>query len=159
MVKRYRNREALLKLSILFVTLLFSTICFAQTTANIRKGLMLYGYDPISYYNSDKPVKGLAALKADINGVTYQFANEANKKIFLTNPKKFEPQYEGWCATAVAKGFKLDIDPENYKVTDGKLYFFYKGWKGDAKKDWVKDEPGSIKKADSNWPKVKVSEE
>ena len=131
---------------------------FAQGTANVRKGVMLYGYDPVSYF-AEKPAKGSPAIKAEVGGLTYLFATETNKKLFVANPKKYEPQYEGWCATAVAKGYKYDIDPANYKVTDGKLYLFYKGWKGDAKKDWVKDEPGSIKSADSKWPEVKKSEE
>ena len=133
-------------------------VAFAGS-ANVRKGVMLYGYDPVSYYGSQKPLKGNPAIKAEVKGLTYYFSSEENKKTFSADPKKYEPQYEGWCATAVAKGYKYDIDPENYKVTDGKLYLFYKGWKGDAKKDWVKDEPASIKEAESNWPKVKTSEE
>lgn len=139
--------------------MIFASLSYADTTANLRKGVMLYGYDPISYFTSEKPLKGSPTIKAEVNGLTYQFANEANKKLFVADPKKYEPQYEGWCATAVAKGYKFDIDPENYKVTDNKLYLFYKGWRGDAKKDWVKDEPGSIKSADSKWPVVKKTEE
>lgn len=142
-----------------FITAMFyiSTL-WAGTTANLKKGVMLYGYDPVSYYGT-KPLKGNPAIKAEVGGLTYLFVTVENKKAFVDNPKKYEPQYEGWCATAVAKGYKYDIDPENYKVTDGKLYLFYKGWKGDAKKDWVSNESESIKKADSNWPKVKSTEE
>lgn len=147
-----------MKFLLLLSTLLVTAFVFAGT-ANVRKGVMLYGYDPVTYFKSDKPLKGNPAIKADVNGLTYQFANEENKKLFLANPKTYEPQYEGWCATAVVKGYKYDIDPENYKVTNGKLYLFYKGWRGDAKKDWVNGEPENIKKADSNWPQVKNTEE
>ena len=148
-----------MKLKAFCLSLFVSFAAFGQSSANVRKGIMLYGYDPVTYYTSEKPAKGNSAIKAEVGGLTYLFASETNKKLFLGNPKKYEPQYEGWCASAVAKGYKFDIDPENYKVTDGKLYLFYKGWKGDAKKDWVKDEPGSIKNADVNWPKVKTTEE
>ena len=129
------------------------------STANIRDGVMLYGYDPVTYFTSANPAKGKKEIRATVDGLTYQFATEDNKKLFTADPQKYRPQYQGWCATAVAGGYKYDIDPENFKVTDGKLYLFYKGWKGDAKKDWVKNEPDSIKKADQNWPTVKTSKE
>lgn len=138
---------------------MISILSYADTTANVRNGVMLNGYDPVSYYNSAKPTQGKTEIKAAVDGLIYIFSSEENKKYFLADPKKYEPRYEGWCATAVADGYKFDIDPENYKITDGKLYLFYKGWRGDAKKDWVKNESGNIKKADANWPKVKVSEE
>ena len=146
--------KTLVSLSILLIAI----FAFGGT-ANIRKGVMLYGYDPVSYYTSEKPVKGSEKIKAEVNGLTYLFSTEANKKLFLAAPKQYEPQYEGWCATAVGKGYKYDIDPENFKVTNGKLYLFYKGWNGDAKKDWVVSEPDSIKKANTNWPQVKNTEE
>jgi len=143
------------------LSLFYSILVWAgpTNTANVRDGVLLYGYDPVSYFSATKPVKGKAEIKATVDGQNYLFSNEENRKLFVANPKKYQPQYEGWCATAVAKGFKYDIDPENFKITDGKLYLFYKGWKGDAKKDWVKDEAGNIKTADQNWPKVKTTEE
>ncbi len=131
----------------------------AKTTANLREGVMLYGYDPVTYFTQSKPLRGTSAFQLQQNDVVYHFANQKNKDEFSKNPQKYSPQYEGWCATAVAEGYKYDIDPLNYKVTDGKLYLFYKGWKGDAKKPWLKNEPEQIKKADSNWPKVKITEE
>jgi len=131
----------------------------AGQTANTENGIALKGYDPVTYFRSDKAQKGSQNISADDAGVKYLFANEENKKEFLKTPSKYKPAFEGWCATAVAGGYKYDIDPENYKITDGRLFLFYKGWKGDAKKDWVKNEPESIKKADSNWPKVRESKE
>ncbi|MBY0451952.1 MAG: hypothetical protein K2P92_02880 [Bdellovibrionaceae bacterium] len=148
-----------LRTLIALITFLSLSLAWADSTANIRKGVMLYGYDPVTYFKDGKPQKGKESIKADVGGVTYLFANEENKKAFVAEPKKYEPQYEGWCATAVAGGYKYDIDPENYKITDGKLYLFYKGFLGDAKKDWVKDEPAQIKKANVQWPNVRNTKE
>lgn len=117
------------------------------------------GYDPVSYFTQSKPEKGSDKFTAEFEGAVYRFSNEANKALFQKEPKKFAPAYEGWCATAVAGGYKYDIDPENFKVTNGRLFLFYKGWKGDAKKDWVKDEVASTKKADELWPTVKGTKE
>ena len=131
----------------------------AGDTANLEKGVILKGYDPVSYFKGGHPVKGKTDIKSDLNGVTYLFSSKENQAEFLKDPKKYEPTYEGWCATAVASGSKVDIDPENYKVTNGRLFLFYKGWKGDAKKTWNEDEGGNIKKADMNWPSVRESKE
>ena len=131
----------------------------AGGTANLEKGVILKGYDPVSYFKGGHPAKGKPELKAEIDGVTYLFSTTENKTEFMKSPKKYQPAYEGWCATAVASGSKSDIDPESFKVTDGRLFLFYKGWKGDAKKDWIKDESGSIKKADTNWPTVRETKD
>lgn len=148
-----------LKLALcLFFSIGFSIASFASDTANIQNGIILKSYDPVSYFSSAKPAKGLETFSAKQDGVTYLFSSEENLKAFLKDPKKYQPAYEGWCATAVAKGYKYDIDPENFKITNGRLFLFYKGWKGDAKKDWIKDEAESIKNADNNWAKVRVSE-
>jgi YHS domain-containing protein len=139
--------------------LLWASGAAVAGTANIRDGYHLHRYDPVSYFQASGPKKGLESISIDQNGGKYLFATEKNREDFLQNPKKFTPEYEGWCATAVAGGYKYDIDPENYKVTNGRLFLFYKGWKGDAKKSWLKDEVGQTKLADQNWPKVKESEE
>ncbi len=148
-----------MKTFIALFTFLSLSLAWADSTANLRKGVMLYGYDPVTYFKDGKPQKGKETFKADVGGVTYLFATEENKKSFVADSKKYEPQFEGWCATAVAGGYKYDIDPENYKITDGKLYLFYKGFLGDAKKDWVKDEPDQIRKANGLWPKVRTTKE
>ncbi len=129
-----------------------------KSEANVDDGVILKGYDAVSYFEGQKPVMGKKEIAATKDGVTYLFATEANKKKFEADSKRYTPAYEGWCATAVAGGYKFDIDPENYKITNGRLFLFYKGWRGDAKKDWVKDEPKQIEKADANWPKVRVME-
>lgn len=150
-----------MKSIVLFVSFLaLSTPVWADpVTANLENGVILKGYDPVSYFTSKTPAKGKAEIQSHFNGITYFFSTLENKKIFDENPKKFQPEYEGWCATAVAGGYKYDIDPENYKITDGRLFLFYKGWKGDAKKSWIQHETESIKKADTNWPHVKGTKE
>lgn len=151
----------------MFKIVLFIVICslsvFAKTTANVNKsGVILDGYDPVAYFTEGKPVKGNPQLSFQADEVTYNFSSQKNKDLFVNSPKKYTPQYQGWCATAVAKGKKYKIDPTSYKITDGRLFLFYKedGWLGgDAKKEWIKDETKSIKNADSNWPAVKESKE
>lgn len=149
-----------MKLIILsFLTTLLSLTAGAASTANLDDGVILKGRDPVSYFKNEKPKKGNPKISATVDGATYLFSSEENRTEFLANKDKYAPAYEGWCATAVAGGYKYDIDPDNYKITDGRLFLFYKGFLGDAKKDWVKDEPAQITKADKQWPTVKLTEE
>ena len=117
-------------------------------------GLALQGYDPVSYFDGGKPQKGKPELTADVNGATYRFASDANRQKFLAEPAKYEPAYGGWCATAMADGKKVEIDPTDYKVTDGRLFVFYKSLLHDARKDWVNNEPAQRDKADANWKRI-----
>jgi YHS domain-containing protein len=116
--------------------------------------LALAGHDPVGYQTEGKALKGSAVFAAQHLGVTYHFATDANRKMFLTAPEKYAPTYGGWCATAMAKGKKVEIDPTNFKVTNGRLFLFYKGFFADARPDWVKDEPAQTARADANWKQI-----
>jgi YHS domain-containing protein len=114
----------------------------------------LSGYDPVGYFTLNKALKGRKEINAQHRGVTYWFASEENKKLFTESPAKYLPTYGGWCATAMAKGEKVEIDPTNFKVTNGRLFLFFKAFYANALKDWNKDEPGQTAKADANWKKI-----
>jgi thioredoxin-dependent peroxiredoxin len=112
------------------------------------------GYDPVAYFTQGKALKGRKELSAIHHGVTYYFASEDDRKAFAASPAKFVPTFGGWCATAMAKGEKVEIDPTNFKVTNGRLFLFFKAFYANALKDWNKDEPNLTVKADSNWKKL-----
>jgi hypothetical protein len=84
----------------------------------------------------------------------YYFSSAENKEAFKRSPSKYEPEYGGWCAYAMGKnGEKVNIDPETFKILDGKLYLFYNKYFNNTLTDWNKDETNLKKKADANWPK------
>ncbi|HTI69447.1 MAG TPA: YHS domain-containing (seleno)protein [Candidatus Limnocylindria bacterium] len=116
--------------------------------------LALQGYDPVAYFTENRAVKGSAEYLGNYRGVAYRFASDANRKRFQESPEKYLPTYGGWCATAMAKGEKVEIDPTNFKVTDNRLFLFYKGLWGNARKDWEKDEANETRKADAHWKKI-----
>ncbi|SFE81077.1 YHS domain-containing (seleno)protein [Thermoflexibacter ruber] len=121
---------------------------------NLEKGIALQGYDPVSYFDG-KPTKGNTSIKHTHKGVAYYFVNQANADKFKSNPDKYEPAYGGWCAYAMgAKGEKVSIDPETYKITNGKLFLFYNKFFNNTLKEWNKDEINLGKKADENWSKI-----
>ncbi|MFM2167875.1 MAG: hypothetical protein RIS79_2246 [Verrucomicrobiota bacterium] len=116
--------------------------------------LAIQGYDPVTYFTQGKAVMGNASFKTQHEGVTYHFSSAETLTSFTAAPAKYLPSYGGWCATAMAKGDKVEIDPKNFKVTNGRLFLFFSAWYGDAKKTWLKDEAGQESKADANWKKL-----
>ena len=141
-------------------------ICFTASMAisqktdriksyNVSKGLAIEGYDAVAYFKLNKAVKGKEDFAVKDKGVLYYFSSKANKDEFFKNASKFEPQYGGWCAYAMgASGEKVEIDPETFKIVDGKLYLFYHSFTNNTLNTWNKDEAGLKFKADKNWDKI-----
>ena len=148
------------------VFVLSAGISFADETAKgevfvTADNVAVKGYDVVSYVDDNKAVPGAKEYAAEYSGVTYYFSTEENKQAFLANPEKYLPQYGGWCAYGVgAVKQKFPIDPEVFKVVDGKLYLFFNGETPDGKQlntivPWNEDEANLINQADANWPAVK----
>jgi len=125
-----------------------------QKQFNIDKGLAIEGYDPVAYFTAGKAVKGKSDITATHNGVTYRFASTQDRDKFNAAPDKYEPQYGGWCAYAMgAKGEKVEVDPETFKIIDGKLYLFYNKFFNNTLESWNKDEARLKTHADQSWTK------
>lgn len=114
-------------------------------------GTALKGYDPVAYFKEGRPVKGKDEFRHDWMGAKWYFASGANRDEFARNPEKYAPQFGGYCSWAVANGYTASIDPEAWKIVDGKLYLNYSK---DVQKKWEQDIPGFIKKGNENWPKL-----
>jgi hypothetical protein len=82
-------------------------------------------------------------------GATWRFASAEHRDMFAASPEQYAPRYGGYCSYAVSQGHTASIDPEAWKIVDGKLYLNYS--KG-VQKMWEKDQAGYIGKADANWP-------
>lgn len=114
-------------------------------------GLAIRGTDPVAYFTQGKPVPGVAAYEYVWNNATWRFVSAENRDKFMANPEKYAPQYGGFCAWAVSQGYTASIDPNAWRIVDGKLYLNYSQR---IQKRWEKDISGNIAKADANWPQV-----
>lgn len=120
-----------------------------------KNGLAIKGYDPVSYFTGKKALEGKKDITLTTEGITYRFATTQHRDLFKSSPGKYQPQFGGWCAYAMgATGEKVDIDPETFKLIDGKLYLFYNAFFNNTKKTWNKDENNLKAKADANWAKI-----
>ncbi len=132
---------------LLFLILLFSVQSVSaqgddirKKNFNIKKNVAIEGYDPVSYF-ANKPTEGESKWSASYKGVTYQFSSAANLTKFNASPEKYEPAYGGWCAYAMGEtGEKVKVDPETFKIVDGKLLLFYNFWGNNTLSDWNKNE-------------------
>jgi len=115
----------------------------------IVKGVAVGGYDPVAYFTDGKPVQGKPEFALDHGGAKWLFATAANRDAFKAEPAKFEPQYGGHCAFAVASGYTAKGDPQAWTIANGKLYLNYNQ---SVKKGWEADIPGFVKKGDASWP-------
>jgi len=119
------------------------------TPSLAKSPLALTGYDPVSYFSGDRPSRGKADFTAQHRGLTYRFASAQNRDAFKANPARYAPQYDGYCAYGVSRGYKVGVDPLAYKVVSGKLYVNYSK---SVQRTWSRDISGYIAKANKNWP-------
>lgn len=161
MTMKLRLRD--ITVTLLTVLLSFNTTLFAQSEQYLPKkhfntdnaGVAIAGYDAVSYFTKQEPVKGKKEYAVNDDGITYYFATSSNRDLFKANPKKYEPQYGGWCAYAMGeKGEKVEVDPETFKIVDGKLYLFYNRFFNNTLTSWNKNEVKLKTQADKNWDKI-----
>jgi YHS domain-containing protein len=142
-----------------FILLSFQLV--AQVEPISKDGVAIGGFDLVAYFLPGKATQGYAEYAFKYKGVNYYFSSVSNKNAFALNPEKYLPQFDGWCALAVGEQKKkVNINPETFKVTDGKLYLFYNsshklsGTKFNSLEPWLKNESKLIQKANVNWQEV-----
>ncbi|MEM9328326.1 MAG: YHS domain-containing (seleno)protein [Bacteroidota bacterium] len=122
---------------------------------NLKGGLAISGYDPVSYFEDSGPRKGTKAHQFDYQGATYFFADRENQQAFAQSPEQYIPAYGGWCAYAMgASGDKVKIDPKTYKIIDDRLYLFYNFWGNNTLTSWNDDEEVLKTDADRYWTQL-----
>ncbi len=113
-----------------------------------EEGKALKGYDPVAFFTEHKPVLGKEEFPYNYNDALWLFASESNLNKFKNNPEKYQPQYGGYCAFGMSKGYKAPVEIDTWSIVEGELYFNYNK---DVQKEWTKDQENLIDIADENW--------
>ena len=116
-----------------------------------KEGIAIKGHDPVEYFTHNRPAKGDPTRTVTYQGATYRFASEENKKLFEENPARYAPQFGGFCAYAVSKGYTASIDPAAFQIVDGRLLLQNSL---SVRDKFSKDTAGNVRKADANWPSL-----
>lgn len=112
----------------------------------------IQGYDVVSYHTGKRPVRGNGNFVVEHAGATYLFSGKASQELFQENPEKYVPAFGGYCAFGVSVGKKFVGDPEVWRVVDGRLYL---NLDTGIQHEWLKDVPGRIRMANSQWKKIR----
>lgn len=113
------------------------------------RGVALQGYDPVSFFIAGAPVKGKPDLSVRHGSATYYFASEESRAAFEAEPERYTPQFGGFCAWAVSRGYTAKVEIDTWQVVDGRLILNYD--RG-VKRKFNEDVAGNLRRADGNWP-------
>ena len=86
--------------------------------------LAIKGYDPVAYFTLGKPTKGTPEFAYDWDDHRYLFVSAEHRDRLKVDQVRYSPQFGNYCAMALAKGQIVVANPENWLVSDGKLYVF-----------------------------------
>lgn len=148
------------KISLLFLVIsvvLFGFTHGSESPYNVDHGVMLDGIDVVSIL-SGKAEKGNSKFAKVVDGVTYYFLSKSNLEKFSVNESKYLPAFGGWCAYAmVEKPQKVEVDPDTYKIVNGRLLLFYNAWGINTLEKWNKwgDDAKYYALAQKNWEILK----
>jgi hypothetical protein len=139
------SRPNAIRLVLLVAAALLATSLPSVATEKVA--LAIKGYDPVAYFTIGKPAPGLPAIAYEWDEHHYRFSRAEHRELFKADPVRYAPQFANFCAMALARGELVEADPENWLISDGKLYIFGKPSGGDR---FQQDLAGNIIKADQN---------
>ena len=129
-------------------------VAFGASAADevfVTDSVAIRGYDPVAYFTEGKPVKGEPEYQHAWNGATWRFASRENLELFGADPARYAPQFGGFCAYGLSRGYKVGTDPEAFTIRDGKLYLNYSI---PVRTTWLKHTDVYIERGFANWTKL-----
>ena len=148
------------KMTLMILIIIMANIAYAQSVNMDASKLANNGFDVVNYFTTNTAEKGSIEFSTINDGATYYFVSAENLKSFKENPSNYLPQFDGYCAFAVAKmNKKVPVNPETFRIDDGKLYLFYNDfWEGkpfNTIVPWLNNEAEMEKMAMNNWKTLK----
>ena len=110
--------------------------------------VMLKGADVTTYFTQGKYTPGTSQFKSVYEGVVFRFASADNKALFDKEPRKYLPEFGGYCANGIVYGIPWGGDADTWTMLNGKLYIF--GGQG-SKDGFEVDVPKHLALAEQYW--------
>jgi len=125
---------------------------FSQTAPVFSENeVALRGADPVAYFTESTHRIGDDRNAAMWNGTTWHFTSAANRDVFAADPEAYAPQYGGYCAFAMSRGYIAPTVPEAWTIVDTRLYL---NFSLSVRTQWARDIPGNIALANQYWPGI-----
>lgn len=117
----------------------------------------IQGYDPVAYFTDGRATMGSPKISKKWLGATWYFASVQHRDAFISEPVRYAPQFGGFCTGGMsAKEASANLDPEAFRIVDGKLFLF--SGKGGLEEDFDANPAPVIAKAEAQWPAVEAKE-
>src|ERR1700730_1507434 len=142
-----------LKPSAALLGFLFATVLVPAARSEEPK-LSISGYDPVAYFTDGKPVPGKSEFEYLWHKLRWRFADGAHRELFVKDPDRYTPQYDGYCAMGTTNdgaAHKDTVDPEAWAIIDGRLYLTHNQYWLQV---WREKAEEYIKRGDVNWQAV-----
>jgi YHS domain-containing protein len=155
MTRRVRNSVSAAFFAVAAIAGVGSAFANDSVNTGYFGGVAIMGYDAVAYFTDGRAVKGSEEFSYDWLGTPWHFASKEHREMFMSEPAKYAPQYGGYCAAEVAGSgsVTVNVDPEAFKIIDGKLYLIYDPGNAATFADNASD---LVPKADVNWPVVEA---
>ena len=141
-----RPRSSAALVGLLFVALAASAARCGETR------LAIGGYDTVAYFTDAKPVPGKTEFEYVWHRLRWRFASGEHRDLFVKDPDRYSPQYDGYCAMGTsndAAAHKDTVDPEAWAIVDGKLYLTHNQYWLQV---WREKAEEYIRRGDASWP-------
>jgi YHS domain-containing protein len=86
--------------------------------------VMLAGHDVVAYWTLQRHAAGSPQIKSVYEGVTFRFASAEHKALFDKEPRKYMPQFGGYCANGLVFGIPWGGDADTWRIENGRLFIF-----------------------------------
>jgi len=139
---------------VLLVLGLFFILMVGSIARADEPRLSISGYDPVAYFTDGKPLQGKPEFEYVWRRLRWRFASDMHRDLFIKDPQRYAPQYDGYCAMGAADqaaAHKDTVDPEAWAIVDGKLYLVHtRYWL----EKWRERAEEYIRRADADWAVV-----
>jgi hypothetical protein len=140
------SRRSAIRGLILLVTG-FPLAAASRCNAAEKTPLAIKGYDPVAYFTDGKPKRGLPEIEYEWDEHRYRFLRAEHRELFKADPVHYAPQFADFCAMSLAGREIVEADPENWLISEGKLYLFGKSIGPDL---FLKDLAANVARANQN---------
>lgn len=157
MMTRYSRRASL---GLMAATLALPSIIATRAQAGREQeffqdsmGYALNGYDPVAYFEIEEAAKGTLDHALEERWTTWLFTRVEYRELYQADPDRYTPQFNGFCAEAMARGYKRRSDPTLWVKIDGKVYLHYSVVDQNR---WAEDIRGNIRLAEKKWEEIRT---
>ncbi|MBN1871808.1 MAG: YHS domain-containing protein [Candidatus Omnitrophica bacterium] len=141
---------------VLFICLVFMALSSGKSySVSVDEDgvpIAIQGYDPVAYHTEYHATKGYSSECYKYKDMMWYFCSTANKELFVKDPGRYMPAYNGYCAHCMSfKGFKKLSDPNVWTIEDERLFLFSAEYK---KETWGNNAKKNIEKGDKHWESI-----